>query len=66
MNYLAFISKEFNREGAEKEEEVAAVVETSKPATDCNHDQVLGDPRSGGICLDCNDHLSAKQMQGYR
>ena len=32
----------------------------------CKHDQVLGDPRSGGICLYCNEHLGAKQMLGYR
>lgn len=33
----------------------------------CLHNQVLGNPANGGICVDCNDHLTKNQMgNNYR
>ena len=80
MDYLSFITGEFDRELEEKQQQAPQEEPIQVPnplnqpdepgavdeKVECRHNQVLGDPRSGAICLDCNEHLSGKQMKGYR
>lgn len=60
MDYLSFISGEFDKQIAENKDTEVAEAKPTEPVKEnlCQHDQVLGDPRSGGICLYCNEHLS--------
>ena len=41
-------------------------LEVKLTGNDCKHDSVYGDPRHGGICVVCNAHLTAREMQSHR
>lgn len=32
----------------------------------CTHDKIQGNPKSGGICLDCHEVITSQQMASYR
>jgi len=60
MDYLKQISKEIDKEEELLTVGTELITTIVSDERDCEHDQVLGDPRSGGICLFCNEHLSSK------
>ena len=73
MDFLDFISNHVNKErdssdsssDHEPPQEKKPSVEQVQPEDaqkDCKHDEVLGDPSQGGICMLCNKILSAKEM----
>jgi len=69
MSYLDFLDSHYQKD-LERAEQKVPEVQTVKPLpkvnNDCKHDSVLGDPQSGGICLDCNAHLTKKEMEQHR
>ena len=68
MDYLDFLDEHFKKSDKVAEEQTSDQLPIQTPtqnvpsqlkATDCTHDQVQGNPKSGGICLDCHEVLTS-------
>ena len=73
MDYLAFISGEFDKAIAEKgsqpdseAEQQPVIKQVSQTEDSCSHNEVKGDLKFGGICIDCGHDVTVREMAKYR
>ena len=77
MDYLDFLDEHFKKPDEAADEQTNdqpslempiqnLPLQPNNPKIDCKHDQVQGNPKNGGICLDCHEVLTSQQMSSYR